>query len=209
MAEKLDLPEKLFPRNLEIDEDLDAEELWKRATAGVRRLSSQGKGRRVRRMPAEQRALAWEHRSNPLLDFVRGHSEFDWRFHSEYLEGGPEAWNRPLLRKLRRGAFSVEAELDLHGFSREEARSELEAFLHRCCRAGKRCVRIIHGKGRNSPQGRGVLKEKLSEWLRQERMKRYIVVYASAPPSDGGVGAMYILLRKRPGARKGRRSGCR
>ena len=99
-----------------------------------------------------------------------------------------------VLRKLRRGHFSVGAELDLHGMRSEAARQALAEFL-REVRGGRiRCVRIIHGKGyRSGPRG-PVLKQKLNGWLRQ---RHEVMAFCSARPADGGTGAVYVLLNSR------------
>lgn len=100
-----------------------------------------------------------------------------------------------VLRKLRRGHYSVGAELDLHGFTVVEARQALAAFLDHCRGAQVRCVRIIHGKGNGSLNRLPVLKGKVSHWLRQCDQ---VLAYASARPADGGTGALYVLLKRGP-----------
>ena len=96
------------------------------------------------------------------------------------------------MTQLRRGRLSVQAQLDLHGFTVEAAKPELARFLLACRQAGRLCVRIIHGKGLGSPQGRPVLKNKLPGWLRQ---RDEVLAYCSAPRTDGGSGAVYVLLK--------------
>lgn len=97
------------------------------------------------------------------------------------------------FRKLRRGQFALEGELDLHGMNAENAHEAVAEFLKHARGTGKRCVRIIHGKGRGSRDGRPVLKLNLQRWLRR---RRDIMGYCSARPVDGGTGAVYVLLRK-------------
>lgn len=98
-----------------------------------------------------------------------------------------------LLRKLRRGQFSVGAELDLHGMSVSEAHASLAEFLHECRSEQTRCVRIIHGKGLGSRHGKPILKGKLDRWL---RLRDDVVAFSSARPVDGGTGAVYVLLKR-------------
>lgn len=99
-----------------------------------------------------------------------------------------------VLRKLRRGHFSVGAELDLHGLRSEDARLALAEFLQQVRGGRVRCVRIIHGKGyRSGPRG-PVLKQKLNGWLRQHDG---VMAFCSARPVDGGTGAVYVLLSGR------------
>jgi len=115
------------------------------------------------------------------------------------LETGDEiAYARPglqhsLLRRLRRGQFSVGAVLDLHGMTVAMAREALTLFITDARRADNRCVRIIHGKGRGSRFGQPVLKQKLNLWLRQ---RDEVLAFCSARPVDGGTGAVYVLLRR-------------
>ena len=97
------------------------------------------------------------------------------------------------LRKLRRGDFSVEAELDLHGMTIPAAREALAVFLHNGHLENLRCIRIIHGKGlRSSPKG-PVIKTMVNKWLRQ---REDILAFCSALPVHGGTGAVYVLLQK-------------
>jgi DNA-nicking Smr family endonuclease len=81
--------------------------------------------------------------------------------------------------------------MDLHGMSSAEARRRVIGFLQDCRRRGERCVRIIHGKGYNSPNKKSVLKNKLNLWLRQ---CDEVMAFCSAPFNDGGTGAAYVLL---------------
>jgi DNA-nicking Smr family endonuclease len=97
-----------------------------------------------------------------------------------------------VLRKLRRGQFSISAELDLHGLRVEEARQALSHFLYHCRVNKKRCVRIIHGKGYRSANNQAVLKSKVNHWLRQHDD---VLAFCSARAQDGGTGALYVLLR--------------
>ena len=100
---------------------------------------------------------------------------------------GPE-----VVRKLRRGAWSIQAQLDLHGLRRDEAREQLGAFLREAVRHGLRCVRVIHGKGNGSPGREPVLKVKVKSWLVQ---KNEVIAFAQARAADGGHGALLVLLR--------------
>ena len=100
---------------------------------------------------------------------------------------GPE-----VVRKLRRGVWAIQAQLDLHGLRRDEAREQLGAFLREADRHGLRCVRVIHGKGNGSPGREPVLKSKVKSWLVQ---KREVLAFAQARAADGGHGALLVLLR--------------
>ena len=107
---------------------------------------------------------------------------------------GPE-----VVRKLRRGVWSIQAQLDLHGMRRDEARERLNRFVFDARRAGLRCVRVIHGKGNGSPGREPVLKAKVKSWLAQ---KNEIIAFTQARASDGGNGALLVLLDSSPSRSK-------
>jgi DNA-nicking Smr family endonuclease len=96
------------------------------------------------------------------------------------------------LRKLRRGHWKIQAQLDLHGLTAPEARTRTAAFLAGAVREGLRCVRIVHGKGLSSPNREPVLKKKVAAWLAQ---KDEVLAYCQAPAHEGGGGAVLVLLR--------------
>ena len=98
---------------------------------------------------------------------------------------------RSLFRKMRKGQYAIRGELDLHGLTASQARTQLLAFLHESRLRGARVVRIIHGKGYNSPDRRPILKSRINVWLRQ---CDEVLAFCSAPVSDGGTGAAYVLL---------------
>ena len=96
-----------------------------------------------------------------------------------------------VVRKLRRGGWSIQGQLDLHGLRREEAREALAQFIRAAHKTGWRCVRVVHGKGLGSPGKTPVLKGKVQGWLIQ---KKEVLAYAQARPAQGGAGALVVLL---------------
>ena len=96
------------------------------------------------------------------------------------------------LKKLRRGHWVIQDELDLHGLTSVEARELLVMFLHDCLRTGARCVRIIHGKGLRSKNRQPVLKTKVANWLMQ---RDEVLAFCQARQVDGGGGAVMVLLK--------------
>lgn len=122
-------------------------------------------------------------------------------FEPEELESGDEIHFKRhgvqdrVFRRLQRGQYSIDAELDLHGLKIDAAREALSQFLVRVRGTRQRCIRIIHGKGRGSPDGRPVLKIRLQGWLRQ---RNEVLAYCSARTRDGGTGAVYVLIKKYP-----------
>lgn len=100
--------------------------------------------------------------------------------------------SRQTLRRLRRGYWGIQDNLDLHGFTRDEARQELSAFLDACLQEKYRCVRVIHGKGLSSKNREPVLKIRIGNWLMQ---RADVLAFCQAKPEDGGGGAILILLK--------------
>ncbi|XZG68842.1 Smr/MutS family protein [Chitinibacteraceae bacterium HSL-7] len=98
------------------------------------------------------------------------------------------------LKRLRRGEWVIQAELDLHGHTVETARLELATFLLGCAKHKLRCVRIIHGKGLSSKNREPVLKLKLKNWLAQ---RDEVLAFAQARAVDGGGGAVLVLIKPR------------
>lgn len=101
-----------------------------------------------------------------------------------------------VLSKLRRGHWVIQAQLDLHGYRRDQAREALGEFLRHARRTGLRCVRVIHGKGHGSVNKEPVLKNKVRNWLAQ---KDEVLAFCQAKPADGGAGALVVLLTSSTG----------
>lgn len=98
-----------------------------------------------------------------------------------------------VVKKLRRGVWTLQAEIDLHGLRRDAAREAVAAFLHAAMRRGARCVRIVHGKGLGSPGKEPVLKSHVKHWLAQ---RAEVLAFTHAKAEDGGHGALIVLLRE-------------
>lgn len=117
----------------------------------------------------------------------------------EELETGEELfYARPgvqhsVMRRLRRGGYRCQAELDLHGLFVPAAREALARFLAESRDADRRCVRIVHGKGLRSGERGPVLRNKVASWLRR---RDEVLAYCSARRVDGGTGAVYVLLQR-------------
>lgn len=115
-----------------------------------------------------------------------------------FLEGGDEAaWSRcgiqqSVLRDLRRGRWVAEAYLDLHGHTRDDARTAVNQFIGKCTSQRKRCVRIVHGKGLSSPGREPILKKLVLGWLTQ---KKEVLAFCQARTCEGGAGAVMVLLQ--------------
>jgi DNA-nicking Smr family endonuclease len=102
--------------------------------------------------------------------------------------------NRRTAENLKQGNITIEARLDLHGITSDKAKQLLEEFILLCHQQQKRYVLVITGKGM---RGEGIIFREAPHWLNQPAIKRCIASYTPAHPKDGGVGALYILLKKR------------
>ncbi|MFM2276476.1 MAG: hypothetical protein RL211_2348 [Pseudomonadota bacterium] len=96
-----------------------------------------------------------------------------------------------VTRKLRKGEWSIQRQLDLHGLRSDDAREALGAFIREAHKQGIRCLRVVHGKGLGSPGKAPVLRNKVYSWLVQ---KNEVLAFVQAKPVDGGTGALVILL---------------
>jgi DNA-nicking Smr family endonuclease len=166
----------------------DDSTLFREAVKDVKPLKDGGRRPPERRVPSprprqseadEQAALA-EMRDGPLPDV------------GEELEYRGEGLQDGAFRRLRRGAYRMDAELDLHGMRADEARLAIVRFLAECQDRGARCVRIVHGKGLRSKGEGPVLKQRLDGWLRR---RKDVLAFVSARREHGGTGAVYVLLR--------------
>jgi len=97
-----------------------------------------------------------------------------------------------IVTRLRRGHWSIQGQLDLHGLRREEAREQLAAFMRDAARRGWRCLRVVHGKGLGSPGREPVLKARVHRWLGQHAD---VIAFTQARAAEGGAGALIVLLQ--------------
>jgi DNA-nicking Smr family endonuclease len=131
-----------------------------------------------------------------MQEAINGDSPITILDHPEYIEGWIGVAGKRFLPNLRNGLYSIQGQIDLHGLNRAEAQAAAEEYIARMSRFRSCCVKIIHGRGINSPADRATLKETIQRLLSMRKMSRYVVAYASAPSRDGGVGAVYVLLKK-------------
>ncbi len=124
----------------------------------------------------------------PVVDSLSDHCAGDTAL-TEFLRPG---LNRMTLRKLRKGAWRIQDELDLHGLNSEEARKLLAEFLQDAAQRGLRCINIIHGKGWRSEGRDGILKVLTRHWLSQHAQ---VLAFCEAPLNAGGGGAVWVLLK--------------
>jgi DNA-nicking Smr family endonuclease len=153
---------------------------------------------------AQRRVSAYEGPDalDELRDLVAGRGAFSIQCTDEYMEGVAPGVDHRLAQRLHRGDFAAQAQCDLHGHTVEDARVVVQRFVTQAHAAGQRCVRVIHGRGRNSRDNRPVLKEQVQLWLSHGRLSRLVLAFATAPTADGGAGAVYVLLRRASRQRK-------
>lgn len=123
----------------------------------------------------------------------------EWSDHIALSLAEGEAWSylrpglsRQILRKLRRGQWKVEAELDMHGMTKDQARQALATLLLECKQFDIRCVCIIHGRGLSSKNNEPILKYRVGNWLAQSES---VLAFCQAPLALGGSGAVIVLLK--------------
>lgn len=110
----------------------------------------------------------------------------------DILSYAQEGLQNKTFKKLKRGQYRIDAEIDLHGMTRIDAQEQLNIFIAEARHHGCRCVRIIHGKGYGSSNNGPVIKPLVNTWLRR---RKEILAFCSARPADGGTGAVYALLK--------------
>jgi DNA-nicking Smr family endonuclease len=172
------------------DDDAHA---FRRAVADVRPLAPRARVTASRAKPRPRARFARAERAEVLRESLVEPVDPAALETGDHLAFRRSTVREEVLRKLKRGQFAVEAEVDLHGLGRHAAHDALREFLNDCVQRGLRCVRVIHGKGLRSGPGGPVLKHVVDHWLR--RLDN-VVAFASARPVDGGTGAVYVLLRK-------------
>lgn len=162
-------------------------ELFRQALEGVTPLPPSGRIAPARPKPAP-RVAGREAPSPPPADTLSDYGAGDIPL-AEFARNGV---SRMTLRKLKHGHFPVEDTLDLHGLTTEGARQLLVAFLHEATQRQLRCVCVIHGKGRHTEHGEGILKHLTRHWLTQ---RGEVLAFCEAPQSMGGGGAVWVLLK--------------
>jgi DNA-nicking Smr family endonuclease len=171
-------------------------ELFSRAIGPVKALPARHRpGHRAQLAPAQPAPIPVQQQRDELAVMREAISD---EFDVETLLDTDEAlsFRRPgmgpdVVRKLRRGGWSIQRQLDLHGLRREDARDTLAAFIREAHKAGIRCVRVVHGKGLGSPGKTPVLKGRVQSWLIQ---KQEVIAFVQARPAEGGAGALVVLL---------------
>jgi DNA-nicking Smr family endonuclease len=185
-------PEK---KPFEAERHLTDEQLLEAAMAGVQPVDAPAlvpKQARARPMLAESDddALVMQE----LDELIHGDGDFDFADTDEFIEACRADLDRRTLKKLRRGDYSFQAFIDLHGMNRQEARVAVGVFIKKSFLESKKCVLIVHGRGLGSRDNIPVIKNKLAAWLTRGSIGKRVLAYTSSLPHDGGTGAVYVLL---------------
>ena len=174
--------------------DEESAALFFKAMLGVAPVN--GKGRDVAVPAAPAKVSPLHDPAKALREVLEGKVEFALHHTDEYLEGYVVGVDPLVLSRLRAGQFSPEKHLDLHGMNATQAHDALTWFIKDAYQRGLRTVVVVTGRGKNSPDGVGVLRPLLQQWLSREPFKRVVLAFCTAKAHDGGPGAVYVLLRK-------------
>jgi DNA-nicking Smr family endonuclease len=192
------LPDFVKDKNIPLRESPHDEKfLYAEAMEGVHKISHD---KSLIKRPAESKIRHIKAEENPrylLEEAVKDKQKFNVTNMPEYMEGYAEGTNPVTMDKLKNGEFSIQRNLDLHGFSIENAKLAFEQFLSDSIKAGLNCVKVVHGRGLKS-KSVPVLKENLKMWIVRAMNRKWVTAFSSARMCDGGPGATYILLKKIP-----------
>lgn len=171
----------------------DEVEFFRRSMADARPLKSDERVPEPKKKPAPKARFSRADERQALedslevdIDTMEAANAESMRFHRPHV-------GKRTMRKLARGKYAVQAEIDLHGMTVAEARPRLADFIDYSSKQGLTCVRIVHGKGLGSGQRGPVLKSAVNRWLRKWDS---VLAFVSARQVDGGTGAVYVLLEK-------------
>jgi len=172
------------------DDDID---LFRRAMSDAKPLRSDKRATLHSRKPKPQASFTRADKAKVLHESMRADVDTTQDDNGESLRFHRPSVGRRTMRKLVRGGFSVQAEIDLHGMTVAEAKPRLAEFINSCAAHGQLCVRIVHGKGLGSGQRGPVLKRNVNRWLQQWDA---VLAFVSARQVDGGTGAVYVLIQR-------------
>jgi len=184
----------------EIVEESD-EDLFQGAMKGVVPLNDGRK--KIVKSPARReefpdRQQSQEERERQYLStLVKDASAWDISFSDEYMVGAVPGVGPRIMKRLKRGEFSVQDYIDLHGLKKKEAEDVVREFIIKSYQRGLRCVLIVHGRGLGSVDHQPAIKRELPVWFKRGMLKRIVLAFVTARPCDGGAGALYVLLKKR------------
>jgi DNA-nicking Smr family endonuclease len=158
--------------------------------------------RKVARSPAKKEAFhdlissQGDKEREYLSSLVKDSAAWDISFSDEYMEGVVPGVGPKIMKRLKRGEFSIQDHVDLHGLTKKEAEVVVNEFIINSYQKGFRCVLIIHGRGLGSIDHQPTIKKEIPVWFRRGMLKKIVLAFVTARPCDGGAGALYVLLKK-------------
>jgi DNA-nicking Smr family endonuclease len=170
-------------------------EAFANAVGPVHALADRGRADVARRRPAPEPLQRQADERAALREALSDEVDIE----SLLLTDDGLSWRRPgiaadVVNRLRRGQWAIQGQIDLHGHRREQAREALASFVRQSHQQGRRCLRVVHGKGHGSPGRQPVLKSKVQRWLAQ---CNEVVAFTQASGHEGGAGALIVLLDSR------------
>ena len=188
-AKYIEKPEKR-KRGLSVGET----QLWKKVTDEVNPLP----GRSVDLEGADPipEPVATRPYPDTAKPLVRHRSDLSHKSHHALEHGKAAGVDKRTMDRLKRGKLPLEGRLDLHGMTQTQAHAALHRFIGAGYQQGKRCVAVITGKGTQLNGQIGVLRQMVPQWLNQPELRSKIIAFTHAPKGEGGVGALYILLKR-------------
>ena len=170
----------------------DDKDLFRRAMSGTKPLRTETRAPSPEKKPKPKARSTEADRKEVLQESMQADIDTMEYGNADSLRFKRASVSRTTMRMLGRGGYAIQAEIDLHGMTVAEAKPRLAAFIERCARNDKLCIRIVHGKGLGSGDRGPVLKKSVNRWLRQWDA---VLAFVSARQVDGGTGALYVLLR--------------
>ncbi|MDH3614630.1 MAG: Smr/MutS family protein [Gammaproteobacteria bacterium] len=172
------------------DDDTD---IFRRAMSGAKPLRSGERVAEPQNKPTPRARFTRADEEKALRESLEADIDTMQHGNADSMHFHRQTVGRRTMRKLARGRFSVQAEIDLHGMTVAEAKPRLSDFIDHCAQQGLLCVRVVHGKGLGSGHKGPVLKNSVNAWLRKWNT---VLAFVSARQVDGGTGAVYVLLQK-------------
>jgi DNA-nicking Smr family endonuclease len=172
--------------------------LWHHVTASVKPLRKSLKNRmpEVEASPVSQKIHEQKEKiPEPIL--IRSSEQPRQHSLPELSHGVHTGLDKSNAKKLRKGQHAIEAQLDLHGMTQQQAHVALTFFIEASFEARKRCVLVITGKGLKSDESVGVLRSAVPRWLNEDPDRSLVLAFSYATPKDGGEGALYVMLKRR------------
>ncbi len=171
----------------------DDSDIFRRAMSGAKPLVSEQRVSPFKRKPKPKARFSRADERAALEESLHADADDLENDNVDYLRFHRPSVGHRMMRRLARGHYAVQDEIDLHGMTQHEAREHLHDFVNQASAAGRTCVRVVHGKGLGSGLRGPVLKKSVNRWLRRWDS---VLAFVSAPRVDGGTGAVYVLLRK-------------